>query len=73
MRGDTTDSDILAAIDALRAQQGYCPSFREIGKAVGISSSAAIDYRLHKLRDAGVVDWVEGKFRTIRVVREVTA
>ena len=73
MRGETTDSDILAAIDALRAQQGYCPSFREIGKAVGMSSSAAISYRLHKLRDAGQLEWVDGKVRTLRVVREVPA
>lgn len=68
-----TDAEIIAAIDALRAQQGYIPSFREIGKAVGVSSSAAISYRLHKLRDAGQLEWVDGKVRTLRVVREVTA
>ena len=73
MRGDVSDQDILDAIDSLRARQGYVPSFREIGKAVGMSSTAAIDYRLHKLRDEGRLEWVDGKARTIRVVREVPA
>lgn len=45
---------------------GY--SIREVGDAMGISSTAVVAYHLGRLRDAGYVTWESGLARTLRAV-----
>ena len=61
---------IIQCILAFTAEHGYPPSFREIGTAVGLTSSSHVHYHLQKLRLAGRITYEPGKNRTIRVLTE---
>lgn len=63
-----TDESILEFIREYTKRNGYSPSIREICKAVGIASPGSMKYRLEKLRDMGLVTFVDKAPRTIRVV-----
>lgn len=60
---------ILDFIIEYTAYHGYPPSMREIGAAVGLSSSATIHVHLRKLQRDGKITQVPGRARTIRVTR----
>ena len=45
--------------------QGYPPSVREIGEAVGLRSPSTVHFHLKKLADAGVIEIGAGKGRAI--------
>ena len=48
-----------AILDFIREHvyaKGYPPAVREIGKAVGLSSSASVHTHLHKLEEYGFLD-----------------
>lgn len=57
--------DILAAIVRLKAERGYAPSMREIGDAVGLTSSASVSYQLDQLESAGFISRDENLSRSI--------
>ena len=60
-------------VDFIRAyirMHGYAPTVREIMDGVGLASTAAVQYHLEKLRDSGVITWIPGRARTIRVLEE---
>ena len=61
---------ICKYISAFTAEHGYPPTQREIGAAVGISSTSHVHYHLQKLRLAGRITYEPGKMRTIRVLTE---
>lgn len=65
-----TDESILEFIRDYTERNGYSPSNREICKAVGITSPGSMKYRLEKLRDMGLVTFVDKAPRTIRVVQQ---
>lgn len=46
-------------------QQGYPPSVREIGEAVGLRSPSTVHFHLKKLVDAGAIEIGAGKGRAI--------
>ena len=46
-------------------EQGYPPSVREIGEAVGLRSPSTVHFHLKKLADAGVIEIGAGKGRAI--------
>jgi repressor LexA len=46
---------ILLAIRAYTATNGYPPSIREIGQAVGLSSTSSVSYQLGQLEGLGYV------------------
>lgn len=46
---------ILHEIEAFIERHGYPPTIREIGRAVGISSTSVVNYHLNKLKKAGVI------------------
>jgi len=48
--------EILACIAGALDDQGYPPTIREIGNAVGITSTSVVNYHLNKLRDRGLLD-----------------
>ena len=49
------EKDILKFIEKQIADAGYPPSVREIGKAVGLSSTATVHAYLAKLEEKGYV------------------
>lgn len=60
---------LQAAIDAI-ARQGYPPSMREIGEAVGLSTSS-VEYQLDELERKGYVRRRLGRSRALRVLNPV--
>lgn len=51
-----------------QAARGYAPTIREVGEAVGLSSSSSAQAALRQLRDEGRIDWVDGEPRTLHIV-----
>jgi hypothetical protein len=58
--------DVAAEIRA----QGCAPSFADLAGRWGLSSASCAQFRVSRLREAGLVDWPEGKIRGLRVTRE---
>ena len=46
---------ILDFIDQFIQENGYAPSVREIGQAVGLNSTASVSYHLHQLQAKGLL------------------
>ena len=62
--------EILNYIREFLHTKGYPPSVREIGKAVGLSSSATVHSHLHKLEDAGFISRDPSKPRALELTQE---
>jgi repressor LexA len=52
-------------------EQGWTPSVREIGRAVGLRSSAAVHKHLNTMETKGVIQRVPGKMRAIEVLQPI--
>ncbi len=48
-------SEILDFVNAFVQENGYAPSIREIGAAVGLSSTASVNYHLQQLQEKGLL------------------
>jgi repressor LexA len=48
-------------------ERGYPPSIREIGRAVGISSTSVVNYNLERLEQAGFIERDRGYSRGLRL------
>ncbi len=57
--------EILDAIERFTREHGYSPSVRDIGAAVGLTSSATVHNHLKRLRMKGFIDWDFAKPRTV--------
>ena len=57
-------------IAAFVAQQGYPPSVREIGEAVGLKSPSTVYFHLMHMEELGVIQKGAGKGRAIRLVEQ---
>ena len=60
----------LAVLDCIRDRLGNAqppPSIRDIVQATGRTSPAPIQYSLQKMRVRGIVDWEDGKARTLQI------
>ena len=59
----TTDKAelILNFINDFTRENGFAPSVREIGQAVGLSSTASVSYHLHQLQEKGLLLAPAGK------------
>lgn len=64
-----TTEEVLGVIKRHTKQKGYPPTVREIGEEVGLNSPAAVHHHLETLRREGLIDWVPGKSRTLRVIK----
>ena len=53
-------------------QAGWTPSVREIGRAVGLRSSAAVHKQLDNLTEMGYINRRPGKARSIQVIKPLT-
>lgn len=58
--------DVLLAVDRLAAAAGYPPSIREVGQAVGLSSST-VHVHLRRLQAHGLVAYQPGMARTLQL------
>ena len=46
---------ILDFVNEFARENGYAPSVREIGAAVGLTSTASVSYHLHQLQEKGLL------------------
>ena len=60
---------ILKVIEKGVAQKGYPPSVREIGKAVGLRSTATVHGYLAKLEEKGYIKKEQQKGRTLKLLK----
>lgn len=63
-------SQILQYIKDYSFKNGFPPAVREIGRAVGLSSSASVHSNLKKLAQMGFLSWNPDKPRTYGVVQD---
>ena len=59
---------ILDFVNDFTREYGFAPSVREIGQAVGLSSTASVSYHLHQLQEKGLLLAPAGKGRKRAVV-----
>ena len=57
-------------IAACIQEQGYAPSVREIGEAVGLKSPSTVHFHLKRLEEAGVIAKRAGKGRAIALTEQ---
>ena len=71
-RAETTKKEkaILKFIENQVIANGYPPSVREIGKAVGLSSTATVHAYLEKLEKQGFIKKEDKKGRTLKVIKD---
>ena len=60
--------EILDFVNAFVQENGYAPSIREIGAAVGLSSTASVNYHLQQLQEKGLLAAPGGKGRKRAIV-----
>lgn len=60
--------EILLYIAKYHGTHGYPPAVREIGKAVGLSSSSTIHFHLQNLEEMGHICTQNQRPRTIRLI-----
>jgi repressor LexA len=58
---------MLDFIDRWTTENGYPPSIREIGEAVGISSTSVVNYNLNRLVEEGYLDRDQNVSRGLRL------
>lgn len=63
------EKDILKFIEKELNENGYPPSVREIGKAVGLKSTATVHAYLGKLEEAGFISRKNKKGRTLQLIK----
>lgn len=64
---------IYAYIESCIRDQGYPPSVREIGTAVGLRSPSTVHFHLKNLEEAGMISIGSGKGRAIRLTKATEA
>lgn len=60
---------ILKFIEKQINEKGYPPSVREIGKAVGLSSTATVHTYISKLKEKGYISKEDQKGRTLKLLK----
>lgn len=62
---------VLEAITSHIEEQGFAPSFREIGAAAGLKSPSSVKHQLHVLEEKGFIRVNANKGRAIEVITPV--
>lgn len=65
------EKDILSFIEKQVKEWGYPPSVREIGKSVGLSSTATVHGYLNKLEEKGYIKKENQKGRALRLIKGI--
>ncbi len=55
-RTSNKGQQILDFVNQFAQEHGYAPSVREIGAAVGLTSTASVSYHLHQLQSKGLLN-----------------
>lgn len=63
-----TTSRVYAFIAGFIIERGYGPTHREIVDGLGLSSTSVAAHHLSVLRRRGLVTYVDGQARTLRIV-----
>ena len=63
------EKSILKFIEKSVIEHGYAPSVREIGKAVGLSSTATVHGYLSRLQEEGYIKKENNKGRTLKLLK----
>lgn len=63
---------ILKSIEKSVKEKGYAPSVREIGKEVGLSSTATVHGYLSRLQEEGYIRKEDNKGRTLKLLKSAT-
>ena len=66
-RSRDRQQQMLYAIEAFTRTNGCAPTLRELAALIGMRTPSAVRFQLDRLRDAGLVDWQDGKARTLRL------
>lgn len=61
-------AEVKAFMQEYISRNGFAPTFREMGKGVGVKSTSTIHHLINNMLDDGVVTMVRGKSRTLRLV-----
>ena len=69
--GKETRKKIYDFIKAYIQENQYPPTTREIGEGVGLTSTNTIYNQLHKLKEMGVITFLEAQPRTIRILSDL--
>lgn len=69
-RTNQRTTQIIEFIRTYTNQHGYSPSIREIGAAVGLSSSSSVQSYINRLEDEGIIEKREDRPRTIKIVAD---
>lgn len=64
-RTSTKQAEILQYVTEFIAENGYSPTVREIGAAVGLRSTASVKYQLDQLQAKGALTVPAGKKRAL--------
>lgn len=62
---------IIEAIVGYRNEKGYNPTMREVGEAVGLSSTSSVSYQLSQLRELGYLSKADAGQRAMDVLKSV--
>ena len=60
--------DTLQAIEDIRSEQNYSPSYRQLMLRLGLKSTAPVQYRLNVLIEAGIISVTPGHSRSLQVL-----
>lgn len=60
---------ICTFIQTFSQEHGYPPTVREIGKSLGMRSPSTVKFHLDKLRADGLLQWEDGKPRSLVLTR----
>ena len=60
---------ILWLLETFRQQSGLIPSYRDIGKAIGVKSPSLVKFYLDQLEGWGYIERIPGQSRSIRVIK----
>lgn len=69
MLPDYIDLNMLLIIRDFELDHGYAISVRELGERIE-RSPATVHARLTTLRNAGVIDWIDGEARTTHLTHD---
>jgi repressor LexA len=61
--------DLLAYIHGHVKEHGFCPSYREMGKAIGMGSTSGIHRLVTGLEERGFIRRLPRNWRAIEVIR----
>ena len=63
------ERDILLFIGTYRNENGFSPTIREIGEAVGLRSSSSVQMHLKQMEEAGTIKRRRNMPRTVAWIR----